>query len=116
MNKLCKHCKTELKESDKGLFCSDWCKEESRKSNKKRAKVFKTKHRTCKCGADLKKGQHKCDECKSTHKFEYVICEQRCLYCGGEITAKRCNAKIKKLCSLECSKRYHYRKKLAQNL
>lgn len=127
MNKLCKHCKIELKESDKGLFCSDWCKEmhsiknkvkskEQIKEQKELLKYRKYKVRKCICGADLKKGQHKCDDCKSTHKFEYIICEQKCLQCGGEISAKRCNSKIKKLCSQECQKRYYYRKKLAQLL
>lgn len=117
--KLCKHCKIELKESDKGSFCSEWCKEmklienrsKSKLQIKEKRELLKYKNykvRKCGCGNDLKKGQSRCLDCQSEHKFKYVVCEQKCLFCGGEIIARNHIRKKKIFCQAQCSKSYKY--------
>lgn len=104
--KLCKQCRSELKDS-RSLFCSDWCKEQSRLFIKRKTKIKVP--RKCECGHDLKKGQHKCDDCKASHKFEYVTCEQKCLNCGGPITARNYQKDKKRFCEPKCIKAYYFR-------
>lgn len=95
--KLCKQCKTELKQSD-GMFCSLWCKEQFIFENRKIKKAKIKKVRKCKCGSDLKKGQHSCDECKSSKKFGICNGDNLCKKCGMTIIATNFTKQKRKLC------------------
>lgn len=95
--KLCKQCKTELKQSD-GMFCSLWCKEQFIFENRKIKKAKIKKVRKCKCGSDLKKGQHSCDDCRADKRFGLKESKNLCKKCGNKIITKNYIKEKRKLC------------------
>lgn len=109
MLKLCKYCNIELRESKGHLYCSLWCKQQ-KKLNTKKDKIKLP--RKCKCGNDLKRYRSKCDDCL-LKPFEYTKCENKCLNCGGDITARLHKKYKKKFCEAKCAKAYYYRHKVA---
>jgi len=114
ITKLCKYCRKELKENDgRSRFCSLWCKEEHKllriKPKIKKAKI----ERFCSCGNKLVRFARFCDECriirrkgyKKHRELEYISCG-KCLQCGEDCLIRN-GAKTKKICSIECQRKYY---------
>jgi len=130
----CKECRTVLSTEFTGLYCSEWCKDIGSEKNYKLRKC--KNYETCGNFTDViynkRDGRiagHKrlCNECfdikynsvkikiKSNknykkREYKYVISNNKCLQCGGNIYCREHNVNIKKFCEASCSIKYHYEK------
>lgn len=110
---ICKKCGKPFEQNTKGrkkLYCSDQCRRELDKENKRIQYIGKREMACRQCGKELPKFKTRfcSDECRN--RYENIqkgaishpeILKKKCIVCGKEFETWRSN---KKTCSKECSK------------